>query len=70
MTANAWTQLIVFLVLLLAYTMAFYDARLSDLNARITSQLLAANERLQARANELANAMTQQIRTQTARDRT
>jgi diguanylate cyclase (GGDEF)-like protein/PAS domain S-box-containing protein len=59
-----------FLVLVLAYVMAFYDARLSDLNAHIAHQLRESNEALQARANALATAMTAQIRTQAARDRT
>jgi diguanylate cyclase (GGDEF)-like protein/PAS domain S-box-containing protein len=57
-----------FLVLALAYVMAFYDARLADLNIRTASQLREANEQLNIRANDLALAMTAQIRTQAARD--
>jgi diguanylate cyclase (GGDEF)-like protein/PAS domain S-box-containing protein len=59
-----------FLVLLLAYVMAFYDARLAEMNARIAAQLRDSNERLQIRANDLATAMTAEIRSGAARDRT
>ena len=57
-----------FLMLVLAYVMAFYDARLADLKTRVASQLRDANEQLNTRANDLATAMTAQIRAQAARD--
>ncbi len=58
-----------FLVLVLAYVMAFYDARLSELNAQVTAQLRTTNEQLHIRANELATSMTAEIRNRAAADR-
>ncbi len=58
-----------FLVLVLAYVMAFYDARLSELNAQVAAQLRTTNEQLNIRANSLATAMTAEIRNRAATDR-
>lgn len=58
-----------FMVLLLAYIVAFYDARLATIRAEIAKQLLDANTQLESRANDLAQRITVEIRRNAAQDR-
>jgi diguanylate cyclase len=58
-----------FMVLLLAYVVAFYDARLAVIRAEIAANLRDANAHLEARANSLAERMTAEIRRNAAQDR-
>jgi diguanylate cyclase (GGDEF)-like protein/PAS domain S-box-containing protein len=58
-----------FMVLLLTYVVAFYDARLAAMREQIALSLGEANEQLQVRANELAEQMTAEVRTAAAKDR-
>ena len=58
-----------FMVLMLAYVVAFYDARLAAVRAEIANQLRDANAQLEARANDLAQRMTIEIRHNAAQDR-
>jgi diguanylate cyclase (GGDEF)-like protein/PAS domain S-box-containing protein len=57
------------MVLLLTYVVAFYDARLAVVRARVAAQLSEANHSLQARATALAEQMTAEIAAGAARDR-
>lgn len=58
-----------FMVLLLAYVVAFYDARLAAVRAEIAANLRDANAHLEARANDLAQRMTIEIRHSAAQDK-
>lgn len=58
-----------FMVLLLAYVVAFYDARLAAIRAEIATNLRDANAHLETRANNLAERMTAEIRRNAAQDR-
>lgn len=58
-----------FMVLLLAYVVAFYDARLAAIRDEITANLRNTNAQLESRANDLANRMTVEIRQRAAQDR-
>ncbi len=58
-----------FMVLLLAYVVAFYDARLAAIRAEIAANLRNSNAQLEARANDLAQRMTIEIRQRAAQDR-
>jgi NO-binding membrane sensor protein with MHYT domain len=57
------------MVLLLTYIVAFYDARLAVMRAKVAAQLSEANEHLHARAADLAERMTADVRANAARDR-
>lgn len=57
------------MVLLLAYVVAFYDARLAAVRAEIAANLRDANVQLEARANDLAQRMTIEIRHSAAQDK-
>ena len=58
-----------FMVLLLAYVVAFYDARLAAIRAEIAANLRNSNAQLESRANDLAQRMTIEIRQRAAQDR-
>jgi PAS domain S-box-containing protein len=57
------------MVLLLAYLAAFVDAQVAELRARVIQRLAASNEELSSRANELALAMTAELRASSAQKR-
>jgi PAS domain S-box-containing protein len=56
-------------VLLLAYIVAFFDEQLAQLRARVIKRLTTTNEDLNSRANELALAMTAELRSSSAQRR-
>ena len=58
-----------FMVLLLTYVVAFYDARLAAIRAEIAANLRISNAQLESRANDLAQRMTTEIRHSAAQDR-
>lgn len=57
------------LIFIITYIVAFYDARLAELRAKLISDLTSTNEKLDSRANELALAMTAELRASAAQRR-
>ncbi len=51
-----------FIMLLIAYMVAFYDARIAAIRGELAKHLSIANEQLQTRATALATEMTAEIR--------
>ncbi|MEW5942937.1 MAG: EAL domain-containing protein [Pseudomonadota bacterium] len=58
-----------FLILVLTLAASIFDARLADQSANMVKQLEKANSELQQRASALAEAMTEEIRTNASRNR-